>query len=64
MEDIPRSLLPMTDAEVLTVQRITVTPAQRLIVALVFALCHTTAISYTATPRTCSTTRLLSRSCR
>ncbi|MFI1338585.1 hypothetical protein ACH4U7_52855 [Streptomyces sp. NPDC020845] len=34
MEDIPRSLLPMTDAEVLAVQRIAVTPAQRLIVAL------------------------------
>jgi integrase len=33
-EDIPRSLLPMTDAEVLAVQRIAVTPAQRLIVAL------------------------------
>ncbi|MEV7236731.1 hypothetical protein AB0N06_22955 [Streptomyces sp. NPDC051020] len=33
-EAIPRSLLPMTDAEVLTVQRIAVTPAQRLIVAL------------------------------
>ncbi|MEW2258163.1 hypothetical protein [Streptomyces sp. NPDC047869] len=33
-EDIPRSLLPMTDDEVLAVQRIAVTPAQRLIVAL------------------------------
>ncbi|MET7690517.1 hypothetical protein ABZT06_21485 [Streptomyces sp. NPDC005483] len=33
-EDIPRSLLPMSDAEVLAVQRIAVTPAQRLIVAL------------------------------
>jgi integrase len=33
-EDIPRSLLPMTDAEVLAVQQIAVTPAQRLIVAL------------------------------
>ncbi|MET8164835.1 hypothetical protein ABZT34_11320 [Streptomyces sp. NPDC005329] len=38
-EDIPRSLLPMTDAEVLAVQRVTVTPAQRLIVAL--AAVHT-----------------------
>ncbi|MET7727315.1 TetR family transcriptional regulator [Streptomyces mirabilis] len=33
-EDIPRSLLSMTDAEVLAVQRIAATPAQRLIVAL------------------------------
>jgi hypothetical protein len=33
-EDIPRNLLPMTDAEVLAVQQIAVTPAQRLIVAL------------------------------
>ncbi|MFE2090687.1 hypothetical protein [Streptomyces sp. NPDC059460] len=33
-EDIPRSLMPMTDAEVLAVQQIAVTPAQRLIVAL------------------------------
>jgi hypothetical protein len=33
-EDTPRSLLPMTDAEVLAVQQIAVTPAQRLIVAL------------------------------
>jgi integrase len=33
-EDIPRNLLPMTDAEVLAVQRVAVTPAQRLIVAL------------------------------
>ncbi|MFJ7949546.1 hypothetical protein ACIQ6K_39060 [Streptomyces sp. NPDC096354] len=33
-DDIPRSLLPMTDAEVLAVQRVAVTPGQRLIVAL------------------------------
>ncbi|MEV5011996.1 hypothetical protein AB0K74_48910 [Streptomyces sp. NPDC056159] len=33
-EDIQRNLLPMTDAEVLAVQRVAVTPAQRLIVAL------------------------------
>ncbi|NGO08303.1 integrase [Streptomyces sp. HC44] len=33
-EDIQRNLLPMTDAEVLAVQRIAATPAQQLIVAL------------------------------
>jgi hypothetical protein len=33
-EDIQRNLLAMTDAEVLAVQRVAVTPAQRLIVAL------------------------------
>ncbi|WP_460072780.1 hypothetical protein [Streptomyces sp. YKOK-I1] len=33
-EDIQCSLLPMTDAEVLAVQRVAVTPAQRLTVAL------------------------------
>jgi integrase len=33
-EDVERSLLPMTDADVLAVERIAVTPAQRLIVAL------------------------------
>lgn len=33
-EDIQRNLLPMTNAEVLAVQRVAVTPAQRLIVAL------------------------------
>lgn len=33
-EEIERNLLPMTDAEVLAVERIAVTPAQRLIVAL------------------------------
>jgi integrase len=42
-EDIQRNLLPMTDAEVLAVQRVAVTPAQRLIVALaaVHAACAT-----------------------
>jgi hypothetical protein len=33
-ENIERNLLPMTDADVLAVERIAVTPAQRLIVAL------------------------------
>ncbi|MFE7393302.1 hypothetical protein [Streptomyces sp. NPDC057582] len=33
-ENIERSLLPMTDAEVLAVQQIAVTPAQRLVIAL------------------------------